>query len=42
MRAGGEDQRRLDVLSAWHEAPSLFSEPNSVHVIYVAITPKAR
>jgi AhpD family alkylhydroperoxidase len=25
-RAGGEDQRRLDVLSAWREAPQLFSE----------------
>ncbi len=25
-RAGGEDQRRLDVLSAWREVPSLFSE----------------
>ena len=25
-RAGGEDQRRLDVLSAWREAPELFSE----------------
>lgn len=25
-RAGGEDQRRLDVLSAWREASSLFSE----------------
>jgi AhpD family alkylhydroperoxidase len=25
-RQGGEDQRRLDVLSAWREAPSLFSE----------------
>lgn len=25
-RAGGEDQRRLDVLSAWREAPDLFSE----------------
>jgi AhpD family alkylhydroperoxidase len=25
-RAGGEDQRRLDVLSAWREAPDLFTE----------------
>jgi len=25
-RAGGEGQRRLDVLSAWREAPELFSE----------------
>ncbi len=25
-RAGGEDQRRLDVLSAWREAPEFFSE----------------
>ena len=25
-RAKGEDQRRLDVLSAWREAPDLFSE----------------
>jgi AhpD family alkylhydroperoxidase len=25
-RAQGEDQRRLDVLSAWPEAPSLFTE----------------
>ena len=25
-RDGGEDQRRLDVLSAWREAPGLFSE----------------
>jgi AhpD family alkylhydroperoxidase len=25
-RAKGEDQRRLDVLSAWREAPELFSE----------------
>ncbi|MGH9057379.1 MAG: carboxymuconolactone decarboxylase family protein [Acidimicrobiales bacterium] len=25
-RAGGEDQRRLDVLSAWREAPGLYSE----------------
>jgi AhpD family alkylhydroperoxidase len=25
-RAGGEDQRRLDVLSAWREAPQLFTE----------------
>ncbi|MBS9534998.1 carboxymuconolactone decarboxylase family protein [Mycobacterium sp. M1] len=24
-RAQGEDQRRLDVLSAWHEAPDLFT-----------------
>lgn len=24
-RAHGEDQRRLDVLTAWHEAPELFS-----------------
>lgn len=24
-RAGGEDQRRLDVLSAWREAPELFT-----------------
>ena len=24
-RAGGEDQRRLDVLSAWREAPGLFT-----------------
>lgn len=24
-RAGGEDQRRLDVLSAWREAPDLFA-----------------
>ena len=24
-RAAGEDQRRLDVVSAWHEAPQLFS-----------------
>jgi AhpD family alkylhydroperoxidase len=26
-RAAGEDQRRLDVLSAWREAPDLFTEP---------------
>lgn len=25
-RAGGEDQRRLDVLSAWRDVPTLFSE----------------
>jgi AhpD family alkylhydroperoxidase len=25
-RAAGEDQRRLDVLSAWREAPSLFTD----------------
>lgn len=25
-RDGGEDQRRLDVLSAWREAPDLFTE----------------
>jgi len=25
-RNGGEDQRRLDVLSAWREAPDLFSD----------------
>jgi len=25
-RAGGEDQRRLDVLSAWREAPDLFTD----------------
>ena len=25
-RAGGEDQRRLDVLSAWREAPERFTE----------------
>jgi alkylhydroperoxidase family enzyme len=25
-RAAGEDQRRLDVLSAWREAPDLYSE----------------
>jgi AhpD family alkylhydroperoxidase len=25
-RAGGEDQRRLDVLSAWREAPQLFTD----------------
>src|SRR5690242_15944576 len=25
-RAQGEDQRRLDVLSAWREAPGLFTE----------------
>jgi AhpD family alkylhydroperoxidase len=24
-RAAGEDQRRLDVLSAWHEAPELYT-----------------
>jgi AhpD family alkylhydroperoxidase len=24
-RAGGEDQRRLDVMSAWREAPQLYS-----------------
>lgn len=24
-RSQGEDQRRLDVLAAWHEAPTLFS-----------------
>jgi AhpD family alkylhydroperoxidase len=24
-RAGGEDQRRLDVLSAWREAPELYT-----------------
>jgi AhpD family alkylhydroperoxidase len=26
-RKGGEDQRRLDVLSAWREAPDLFTAP---------------
>lgn len=26
-RAAGEDQRRLDVLSAWREAPELFTDP---------------
>jgi AhpD family alkylhydroperoxidase len=25
-RAGGEDQQRLDVLSAWREAPELFAD----------------
>lgn len=25
-RALGEDQRRLDIVSAWHEAPDFFSE----------------
>jgi AhpD family alkylhydroperoxidase len=25
-RAGGEDQRRLDVLSAWREVPKLYTE----------------
>jgi AhpD family alkylhydroperoxidase len=25
-RAGGEDQRRLDVLSVWREAPEMFSD----------------
>lgn len=25
-RKGGEDQRRLDVLSAWREAPDMFSD----------------
>ena len=25
-RAGGEDQRRLDVLAAWHEAPELYTD----------------
>lgn len=25
-RAGGEDQRRLDVLGAWREAPALFTD----------------
>jgi AhpD family alkylhydroperoxidase len=25
-RTGGEDQRRLDVLSAWREAPDLFTD----------------
>ena len=25
-RAGGEDQRRLDVLSAWQEAPELYTD----------------
>ena len=25
-RAGGEDQRRLDVVSAWREAPELFTD----------------
>jgi AhpD family alkylhydroperoxidase len=29
-RAGGEDQRRLDVLSAWREAPQLFTERERV------------
>ena len=28
-RAGGEDQRRLDVLSAWREAPALFTDPRA-------------
>lgn len=33
-RAAGEDQRRLDVLSAWREAPSLFSARERAALIF--------
>ncbi|SRX96249.1 hypothetical protein [Brevibacillus brevis NBRC 100599] [Mycobacterium shimoidei] len=31
-RKAGEDQRRLDVLSAWREAPDLFTDPERAAV----------
>lgn len=33
-RAAGEDQRRLDVLSAWREATSLFSEKEQAAIAF--------
>ena len=33
-RAGGEDQRRLDVLSAWREAPALFTAPEQAALAF--------
>ena len=38
-RAGGEDQRRLDVLSAWREAPELYTErERAVFALTEAVT----
>ncbi len=34
-RAGGEDQRRLDVLSAWREAPNLFTDRERAALAFV-------
>ena len=33
-RAGGEDQWRLDVLSAWREAPALFTAPEQAALAF--------
>ena len=37
-RAGGEDQRRLDVLSAWREAPALFTERERAALAFTEAT----
>lgn len=37
-RAGGEDQRRLDVLSAWREAPDLFTERERAALAFTEAT----
>lgn len=37
-RAGGEDQRRLDVLSAWREAPALFTEREQAALAFTEAT----
>lgn len=42
-RAAGEDQRRLDVLSAWREAPSLFTDKERAALAFTeAVTLIAR
>lgn len=33
-RKAGEDQRRLDVLSAWREAPDLFTDPERAAIAF--------
>jgi AhpD family alkylhydroperoxidase len=33
-RKGGEDQRRLDVLSAWREAPGLFTDQERAAIAF--------
>jgi len=37
-RVGGEDQRRLDVLSAWREAPALFTEREQAALAFTEAT----
>ncbi|HEY5201964.1 MAG TPA: carboxymuconolactone decarboxylase family protein [Acidothermaceae bacterium] len=37
-RVGGEDQRRLDVLSAWREAPALFTERERAALAFTEAT----